>query len=49
MHAVEVDGRLSLCPYYFLAAGQTRLSGVLANLDLPPPRAIKIKLRLPTP
>jgi hypothetical protein len=35
MTAVEVDGRLRLCPYYFVVAGQTRLSGALATFCPP--------------
>mgnify|MGYP000107713218 CR=1 FL=1 len=40
MSAVEVDGRLRLCPYYFVVAGQTRLSGALATF-CPPDKKIK--------
>jgi hypothetical protein len=29
------DGRLRLCPYYFVVAGQTRLSGALATFCPP--------------
>ncbi len=39
MSAVEVDGRLRLCPYYFVVAGQTRLSGALATF-CPPDKKI---------
>jgi len=35
MTAVEIDGRLRLCPYYFVVAGQTRLSGALATFCPP--------------
>jgi hypothetical protein len=33
------DGRLRLCPYYFVVAGQTRLSGALATF-CPPDKKI---------
>jgi hypothetical protein len=39
MSAVEVDGRLRLCPYYFVVGGQTRLSGALATF-CPPDKKI---------
>jgi hypothetical protein len=39
MSAIEVDGRLRLCPYYFVVAGQTRLSGALATF-CPPDKKI---------
>ena len=39
MSAVEVDGRLRLCPYYFVVAGQARLSGALATF-CPPDKKI---------
>ena len=39
MTAVEVDGRLRLCPYYFVVAGQPRLSGALATF-CPPDKKI---------
>lgn len=35
----EVDGRLRLCPYYFLIGGQARLSGALATF-CPPDKKI---------
>jgi hypothetical protein len=37
--AHEVDGRLRLCPYYFVANGQARLSGALATF-CPPDKKI---------
>ncbi len=37
--AREVDGRLRLCPYYFVIGGQARLSGVLATF-CPPDKKI---------
>ncbi|MEO7414934.1 MAG: hypothetical protein ABIZ81_16450 [Opitutaceae bacterium] len=37
--AREVDGRLRLCPYYFIVDGQTRLSGALATF-CPPDKKI---------
>ena len=37
--AVEVDGRLRLCPYYFVVGGQARLSGALATF-CPPDKKI---------
>ena len=39
MTAVEVDGRLRLCPYYFVVGGQARLSGALATF-CPPDKKI---------
>jgi hypothetical protein len=35
----EVDGRLRLCPYYFVSGGQARLSGALATF-CPPDKKI---------
>ena len=35
----EVDGRLRLCPYYFVVGGQARLSGALATF-CPPDKKI---------
>lgn len=35
----DVDGRLRLCPYYFVFAGKTKLSGVLATF-CPPDKKI---------
>jgi hypothetical protein len=35
----EVDGRLRLCPYYFIVGGQARLSGALATF-CPPDKKI---------
>jgi hypothetical protein len=37
--AVEREGRLRLCPYYFVSAGATRLSGALATF-CPPDKKI---------
>jgi len=37
--AREVDGRLRLCPYYFLVDGKARLSGALATF-CPPDKKI---------
>ena len=37
--AVEADGRLRLCPYYFLVEGKARLSGALATF-CPPDKKI---------
>jgi hypothetical protein len=37
--AREVDGRLRLCPYYFIVEGQARLSGALATF-CPPDKKI---------
>ena len=37
--AVEAEGRLRLCPYYFLVDGKTRLSGALATF-CPPDKKI---------
>src|SRR5690242_18936178 len=37
--AREVDGRLRLCPYYFIVDGQVRLSGALATF-CPPDKKI---------
>jgi hypothetical protein len=37
--AAEVDGRLRLCPYYFVVGGQARLSGALATF-CPPDKKI---------
>jgi len=37
--AVEADGRLRLCPYYFVVGGQARLSGALATF-CPPDKKI---------
>lgn len=37
--AREVDGRLRLCPYYFVVGGQARLSGALATF-CPPDKKI---------
>jgi hypothetical protein len=37
--AVEVDGRLRLCPYYFVHGGKARLSGALATF-CPPDKKI---------
>jgi len=37
--ATEVDGRLRLCPYYFVVGGQARLSGALATF-CPPDKKI---------
>lgn len=37
--AREVDGRLRLCPYYFIVEGETRLSGALATF-CPPDKKI---------
>jgi len=37
--AQEVDGRLRLCPYYFVVGGQVRLSGALATF-CPPDKKI---------
>jgi hypothetical protein len=34
-----VDGRLRLCPYYFVIGGQARLSGALATF-CPPDKKI---------
>ena len=39
MTAVEVDGRLRLCPYYFVVDGKPRLSGALATF-CPPDKKI---------
>jgi len=39
MTPVEIDGRLRLCPYYFVVAGQPRLSGALATF-CPPDKKI---------
>lgn len=38
-HAREVDGRLRLCPYYFVTGGQAKLSGALATF-CPPDKKI---------
>ena len=38
--AVEVDGRLRLCPYYFVVGGQARLSGALATFGPPDKKII---------
>ena len=38
-NAREVDGRLRLCPYYFMVEGQARLSGALATF-CPPDKKI---------
>jgi hypothetical protein len=37
--AREVDGRLRLCPYYFIVEGHARLSGALATF-CPPDKKI---------
>jgi hypothetical protein len=37
--ALPKDGRLRLCPYYFVVGGQTRLSGALATF-CPPDKKI---------
>jgi len=37
--AREVEGRLRLCPYYFIVEGQARLSGALATF-CPPDKKI---------
>ncbi len=37
--AVMRDGRLRLCPYYFISGGQARLSGALATF-CPPDKKI---------
>jgi hypothetical protein len=39
MTAIETSGRLRLCPYYFVVAGQPRLSGALATF-CPPDKKI---------
>jgi hypothetical protein len=37
--SVDVDGRLRLCPYYFVIDGEARLSGALATF-CPPDKKI---------
>ncbi len=39
MHSVQKEGRLRLCPYYFVVGGQARLSGALATF-CPPDKKI---------
>ena len=38
-HAREVDGRLRLCPYYFVTGGKVKLAGALATF-CPPDKKI---------
>ena len=39
VEALAKDGRLRVCPYYFVVGGQTRLSGALATF-CPPDKKI---------